>query len=418
MTQTYGDKRWIGLKLSLGLVLLLSVMGSSDPVITFKLTQHIDTGFSTTAVGIGDFNNDDILDLVASLLIVVDEEKDLKRVNIALSIGRGSGVFAAPQLIEFNSVRGSDNVQAPRGKVLALGDVNGDGRLDAVLAYPTGGSVWVLLGEENGLLRALASRDLPRGLRDVSAVALADFNGDKRLDIICTNLQGSVYVLLNNGTEQIDRWGIQETFIGGSLQSIAVSDLNGDAPIKDVVVSSIGRAAVLLGDGTGSFRIEQRLAAGLYSGDSPAWIEVADINGDTFGDLVTANPESDRLLVFPGDGTGRFGEPRAWPTSGLDPRAIAAADFNGDGWLDLAAVNSSSNAVTIHLNDGFGGFGPIALSDPHKGKFVRSNKAIVVPVGALPVGLAAGDIDGDGDPDLVVANQGDDAVSVLMNESR
>jgi hypothetical protein len=42
----------------------------------------------------------------------------------------------------------------------------------------------------------------------------------------------------------------------------------------------------------------------------------------------------------------------------------------------------------------------------------------VVPVGALPVGLAAGDLDGDGDPDLVVANQGDDAVSVLMNERR
>jgi hypothetical protein len=417
MAQTYSDKRWIELKLSLGLVLLLSVMGSSDPVITFKPTQHIDTGFSTTAVGIGDFNNDGILDLVASLLIVVEEEKDLKRINIVLSLGRGSGVFAAPQLIEFNSVRASDNVQAPRGKVLALGDVNSDGQLDVVLAYPTGGSVWVLLGDGNGSLRALSSRDLPRGLRDVSSVALADFNGDKRLDIICTNLQGSVYVLLNNGTQQVDRWSLRETFIGGSLQSIAVSDLNGNAQM-DVVVSSIGRAAVLLGDDTGSFSIAQRLSAGLYSGDSPAWIEVADINGDMVGDLVTANPESDRLLFFPGDGTGRFGEPRAWPTSGLDPRAIAAADFNGDGWLDLAAVNSSSNAVTIHLNDGFGGFGPIALSDPPRGRSVRSNKAIVVPVGALPVGLAAGDLDGDGDPDLVVANQGDDAVSVLMNERR
>ncbi len=410
-------QRWIWLKLSLGLVLLVGVIASSDPVITFKLTQHIDTGSSTTALGIGDLNNDGAVDLVASMVIVVDEEKDLKKINVALSMGRGGGVFTAPQLVEFNSIRASDTVQVPRGKVLALGDVNSDGQLDVVLAYPTGGSVWVLLGDGNGPLRALSSRDLPRGLRDVSSVALADFNGDKRLDIICTNLQGSVYVLLNNGTEQIDRWGIQETFIGGSLQSIAVSDLNGDAKV-DVVVSSIGRAAVLLGDGRGGLRIEQRLSAGLYSGDSPAWIEVADINGDTFGDLVTANPESDRLLVFPGDGTGRFGEPRAWPTSALDPRAIAAADFNGDGWLDLAAVNSSSNAVTIHLNDGFGGFGPIALSDPPRGKFVRSNKAIVVPVGALPVGLAAGDLDGDGDPDLVVANQGDDAVSVLMNESR
>ncbi len=417
MTQTYSYKRGIGLKLSVGLVLLVGVIASSDPVITFKLTQHIDTGSSTTALGIGDLNNDGAVDLVASMLIIVDEEKDLKKINVALSAGRGGGVFTAPQLVEFNSIRASDNVQVPRGKVLALGDVNSDGRLDVALAYPTGGSIWLLLGDGNSSLRALSSRDLPRGLRDVSSVALADFNGDKRLDIVCTNLQGSVYVLLNNGTEQVDRWSIRETFIGGSLQSIAISDLNGDAQM-DVVVSSIGRAAVLLGDGTGGFGIEQRLSAGLYSGDSPAWIEVADINGDTFGDLVTANPESDRLLVFPGDGTGRFDEPHAWPTSGLDPRAIAIADFNRDSQFDLAAVNSSSNTVTIHLNDGSGGFGPIALMDPLRGKFVRSNKAIVVPVGSLPVGLAAGDIDGDGDPDLVVANQGDDSVSVLVNESR
>lgn len=417
MMSKHIHQRWIWLKLSVGLVLLVGVIASSDPVITFQLTQHIDTGSSTTALGIGDLNNDGAVDLVASMVIVVDEEKDLKKINVALSVGRGGGVFTAPQLVEFNSIRASDNVQVPRGKVLALGDVNGDGHLDVVLAYPTGGSVWVLLGEGNNSLRALSGRDLPRGLRDVSSVALADFNDDGRLDIVCTNLQGNVYVLLNNGTAQIDRWSSRETFVGGSLQSIAVGDLNRDAKV-DIVVSSIGRAAVLVGDGTGGFRIEQRLSAGLYSGDSPAWIEVADINGDTLGDLVTANPESDRLLVFSGDGTGKFDEPRAWPTGGLDPRALVVADFNRDGWLDLAAANSSSNTVTVHLNDGFGGFGPIALTDPPRGKFARSNETIIVPVGLLPVGIDAGDIDGDGDPDLVVANQGDDSISVLMNEGR
>lgn len=405
------------LKFVLCCVLFLSAIAWGNPVVTFLPSQRIQTGPGTTTVALGDINHDGLLDIVSSTVIVTDEEKNIKSLNLAAVLGSQGGKFLAPQLIEFNSVKLDDAVKIPRGKALALGDLNNDGSLDAVLAYPTGGNFWVFWGEGNGAFRPASSRDLLRGLRDVSAVALADFTRDGQLDIVCTNLQGSVYVFVNNKTEQIDRWSMKETFVGGSLQSLAVGDVNRDGAM-DVVVSSIGRAAVLLGDGTGSFSIAQRLAAGLYSGDSPAWIEIADINGDTFGDLVTANPESDRLLVFRGDGKGGFDEPQAWPTRGLDPRAVIVADFNRDGWADLAAANSSSNLVTVHLNDGFGGFGSIILIDPPQGKPVQPNRAITVLVGSLPVSLAAGDLDSDGDLDLAVANQGDDSVSILKNERR
>jgi hypothetical protein len=395
-------------------VLLLSAIAWGNPVVKFQPGQRIQTGSGTTTVALGDINRDGRLDIVTAIIVVTNEEKDLKSLNLAAVLGSPGGAFLAPRLIEFNSMRLDDAVKILRGKVLELGDLNSDGFLEAVLAYPSGGNFWVFWGDGNGSFRPSSNRDLPRNLRDVSAVALADFTDDGRLDIVCTNLQGSVYLFINNGTEQIDRWSVRETFVGGSLQSLAISDLNRDGK-TDLVVSSIGRAAVLLGDGTGGFRIAQRVAAGLYSGDSPAWIEIADMNGDGLGDLVTANPESDRLLVFVGDGTGQLEEPRAWATGALDPRAVVAADFNGDGRLDLAAANSSSNLVTVHLNDGFGGFGPVVLMDPPRGKLVQPNRAITVPVGSLPVSLASGDLDGDGDLDLVVANQGDGSVSVLMN---
>lgn len=400
------------------LVLWLGTAALSNPIVKFQQSQVILIGSGTTAIALGDVNRDGLSDIITSTLLVTDEEKDIKRLYVAVAIRDPQGIFRAPQLVEFNSVKVDDTVKVSRGKVSALGDLNKDGFLDVVLAYPTGGNFWVLWGDEKSLLRPASSRDLPRGLRDVSSVAIADFTNDGRLDIICANLQGSVYVFINNGTEQIDRWSMRETFVGGSLQSLAVNDLNRDGKM-DAVVSSIGRAATLLGDSTGSFAIGQRLSAGLYSGDSPAWIEIADINNDTFGDLVTANPESDRLLVFVGDGQGKFDEPQGLTTGGLDPRAVIVGDFNGDSWLDLAAANSASNTVTVHFNDGLGGFNSKILADPPPGKKpVQPNKAITVAVGSLPVSIVAGDFDRDGDPDLAVVNQGDGSVSVLMNERR
>lgn len=416
MMHRYSDRR--ALKFAFWWVLFLSAIAWGNSVLTFQESQRIQIGSGTTTVALRDINQDGFGDIVSSTIIITDEEKNIKRLNLAAVLGSPQGEFLAPKLIEFNSVKLDDAVKVPRGKVLALGDINGDGLLDAVLAYPSGGNFWVFWGEKESVFRPASNRDLPRSLRDVSSVALADFTRDGRLDIVCTNLQGSVYVFINNGTEQVDRWKMVETSVGGSLQSLAVGDLNRDSTM-DVVVSSIGRVAVLLGDGTGSFSIVQRLAAGLYSGDSPAWIEIADVNNDTIGDLVTANPESDRILIFSGDSAGRFDEqPRAWPTGALDPRAVVADDFNQDGWLDLAVVNSSSNLVTVHLNDGFGGFGSILMIDPPRGRPVQPNRAITVSVGSLPVSVAAGDIESDGDLDLVVANQGDDSVSVLKNERR
>lgn len=415
MVRRYSNAR--ALKFIVCAVVLLSAIAWGGPLVTFHQSQRIQTGSGTTTVALGDVNHDGLLDIVSSTIIVTDEEKNTKSLNLAAVLGSPGGQFLTPKLIEFNSLKLDDAVKIPRGKVLALGDLNNDGFLDAVLAYPSGGNFWVFWGDRTGIFQPASNRDLPRNLRDVSSVVLADFTGDAQLDIVCANLQGSVYVFVNNKTEQIDRWSIKETFAGGSLQSLAAGDVNRDGAM-DVVVSSIGRAAVLLGDGTGSFSIAQRLAAGLYEGDSPAWIEIADINNDTFFDLVTVNPESDRLLVFPGDGRGRFDEPQIWPTHGLDPRAVIVADFNGDGWSDVAAANSSSNFVTVHLNDGFGGFGSTILTEPSLGKRVQPNRAITVPVGSLPVSVVSGDIDSDGDPDLVVANQGDESVSILINGRR
>jgi hypothetical protein len=382
-------------------VLLWATVFSQETQPVLKPVAVLPTGPVTTAVVLDDFNQDGKLDLAVATIILFDEQANRKRLYVLVQLGLGNGSFDQPQRIEFNSVGPEDEVQVPRGKVLAAGDINSDGHVDLVLAYPTGGSFWVLLGEGTGNFRPLAGRDLPRGLGSVSSVILADFNGDRKLDIAVANLRGMVAIFLNSGAEDISRWPNREYSIGGSLQALAAGDFNNDGK-TDLAIAAIGRVTILFNDGTAEFPTAQHMRVGLYEADLPAWIESADVNSDGLADLITANPASDHIFVLFSDGQGNFKEPRAFPVGGLDPQAVVAADFDNDDKLDLATANSASGDVSVLLNDGSGVF----------------NSVIQTQVGSLPVALASGDLDGDGDPDLVVANQGDDSVSVLMNERR
>lgn len=373
----------------------LSVQPVLQPVATLP------TGSVTTAVVLNDFNGDSKLDLAVATIIIFDEEANRKRLYVTVQLGLGNGSFDQPQRIEFNNVGPDDEVQVPQGKVLAAGDVNSDGQLDLVLAYPAGGSFWVLLGDGIGNFKPLAARDLPRNLGSVSSIEIADFNGDYRLDIAVANLRGTVAIFLNSGAEDISRWPNREYNIGGSLQALAVGDFNHDEK-TDLAIAAIGRVTVLLNDGAAEFSVAQHMRVGLYEADSPVWIESADVNSDGSTDLITANPDSDHVFVLLGNGQGNFKEPRAFPVGGLDPRAMVAADFNNDSKLDLVTANSASGDVSLLLNDGKGAFDSVTQAQ----------------VGSLPVSLAAGDLDSDGDLDLVVANQGDGTLSVLMNERR
>jgi hypothetical protein len=130
-------------------------------------------------------------------------------------------------------------------------------------------------------------------------------------------------------------------------------------------------------------------------------VAVGDFNGDGKPDLAAANENSKTVSIRLGKGAGQFA---AAPdvAVGTGPRFVAVADFNGDGRQDLAVAsfaNDGSGTVSIRLGNGHGGF----AVEPD------------VPVGNRPLSVAVGDFNGDGKPDLAVANAGSNTVSVLLN---
>lgn len=254
---------------------------------------------------------------------------------------------------------------------------------------------------------ALARTDIFVGNGPVALLA-QDFNGDSLPDLAVANHNDSTITILLNSTNATFAEAPSSPIALGANESgpsaIASVDVNGDA-LADLLVANqtSGTVSVLLGNGDGTFAP----AAGspITVGAGPSGIVVANFNGDANQDFAVTNFADNTVSVFLGNGAGGFteapGSPIALGTNAVGPNALVTADFNGDGNADLAIVNRTSNNVTVLLGNGDGTFTQATASP--------------VSVGQGPVALAAGDIDGDARPDLVVVNQSDHSVSILLN---
>src|SRR5436853_6262207 len=135
-------------------------------------------------------------------------------------------------------------------------------------------------------------------------------------------------------------------------------------------------------------------AATLYqAGSDPTAIATADLDGNGHPDLVVANQRSNDVSVLLADGRGAFSAARNFAV-GHGPAGVAVGDFNRDGHPDLAVTNFLDATVAVLLGDGRGSF-----SAP-------TSFAVGVTQRPVPTGVAVGDFNGDGDPDLAVTNEG------------
>lgn len=248
-------------------------------------------------------------------------------------------------------------------------------------------------------------------------VAVGDLNGDGKPDLIVANESadssggnGSVGVLLGNGDGTFQP-AVAYASGGYQTRSVAVADVNGDGKLDLLVTSCCGASGVvgvLLGNGDGSFQPVVTYASG---GNDALTVVVADVNRDGKPDLVVANENSVDVGVLLGNGDGTFQTATTYPAGGLDnTSSVAVADVNGDGTPDLLAVNINSSGVTSSVAVLLGNF---------DGTFQTA-----VPYGTAGVGaqsIAVADVNGDQKPDLIVANCGSVAcnsgagvVSVLL----
>jgi FG-GAP-like repeat len=313
----------------------------------------------------------------------------------------------------------------------SIGDLNGDGHLDIVLAK---GRHWpvpsrIFFGDGKGNFPPGPS--LPSAATKTYSASLADMTKSGHLDIVLSNDDPDPkLILLNDGKGNFS--------VGGtygdpkwSTRNAAVGDLNGDGYPDIAVANRDMTSFVCMDDGKLHFDCRP-----LQDSPSAATVAIADIDADGANDVIYACRDSCQSVVYFNDGRGNFARKRPWGPPKTSTRAVAVADFNGDGHLDIAACHEKLGCF-VYLNDGNGNFGDgiqfdrpaaepysmIAADLNRDGRpeilvgYVEAPGVVYFNDGTgrkfqpLPFGdgkgaiygMAAGDLDSDGWPDVVVA---------------
>ncbi|MHB1846609.1 MAG: FG-GAP repeat domain-containing protein [Deltaproteobacteria bacterium] len=351
--------------------------------------QAYAVGGMPTGLGSGDFDGDGNLDLAVA---------SFRDGQVALLLGRGKGYF-----------RPARHFPLPKGaspEALAVADLDGDGHPDVALVTAEQDRIDVLYGDGKGGFSAPVSYPvggaeylMPRGL------AVGDFDGDGRLDLATVDgngQSGSASVLYGLGRRRFSP-GVKVVAVPDAhVYALAAGDVDGDGRSDLVVLADPGVAAVLRGRKDRSFEAPIDVPAGRR----PRAALLLDLDGDGKLDLAIANAGDDTVSVAAGFGDGSFAPPRGFSTKvggvGTGPVALAAADFDGDGRLDLAVGNGGvlsadpdgrptafDHTVSVLLARPEGGYAPARL---------------LTVGGAQPAYLAAGHLQGPTGPaDLAVS---------------
>jgi hypothetical protein len=333
-----------------------------------------------------DFNGDGVLDLA-----VTNSGDD----TVGILLGQGDGGFSAQVTFPLGGTGAT--AAGPQPATMAVGDFNGDGQPDLVVAADNSNYVWVLLGTGTGSFSSAATftvGNIPDGL------AVADFNGDGKADFAVANYgDDTVSVLLNQGGGGFALEGVYP--VGTSPWTLGVGDFNGDG-LPDLAVTNsdpestgVYTVSVLLNLGAGAFAAQVTYVVG----ECPEGLAVSDFTGDGKLDIAVVNTCDGTLGLLVNQGSGLFVY-RSLLQAGAHPWALAAADFSGDGLPDLAVTDAQAGSVSLLINQGDGGFAAPTLS----------------AVGTFPQFITAGDFNGDGRPDVAVANFKSNTVSVLLNQ--
>ncbi len=292
---------------------------------------------------------------------------------------------------------GPEQVIADTGAIgLLAADMDGDGDIDIVTAAVRQSGWYENL---DGSGRFGATRPFASSGGDVTSMSGADFDGDGDLDVLLSQSTTERFRLTwRENTDGNGNLDVRHSIAAGpdGTRTFAASpvDFDDDGDVDVLAVSNRGVEWHENRDGLGNFVERQILMGPRLSDASSAF--AADFDGDGDQDLVSAWPNEHKVAWYENiDGSGTFGNQQPIVMTGADDaRTVLSADFDGDGDLDVAVASYRSQGVE----------GKIVWFENRDGSGAFARQRIIADDVGTPGGIAAADVDADGDVDLLWAS--------------
>lgn len=334
---------------------------------------------------ISDVDNDGKPELLASY----------ENLSILKNTSSKNGVILTPQPIANG-----------HGTQLSGVDMDGDGLQD--IASQASGRVYVSKNSTAGNTPAFLNAELFNPAYTVRDFAAADFDGDGKPDMVAPfNTAAAIFRNAGISKNYIYFEDEVDVDLDDIPSGIAVADIDGDGK-PDIIVANRSfpkNGKVVIYKNVSTPHVLKFINSGTFTtGENPQKPVIADIDGDGKPDIVVPNWDSNTLSVLKNQSTQNniaFAAAVDFAT-GKQPTAACVADLNGDRSPDIAVVNALDNTVSV-------------LKNTSTSAAISFAPKVDYATGKYPQNVVAGDLDGDGAPELVTANNLDNTVSVLRN---